>query len=94
MIGQNPNTAVVLYACMILFPRPTQKERGMEAEDAPSITLSALFVTGFVKRGLIADPSSTYLEICSLTCEYGVILKLGPNTPSRSLLCYNMKVIT
>jgi len=94
VIGRNPNTAVILYACMILLPRPAQKERGMEAEDAPSIILSALFVTGFAKRGLIVDPNSIYLEIFNLTCEYGVTLKLGPNTPSIPLLCFNMKVIT
>jgi len=52
VIGRNTNTAVVLYACMILLPRPALKERGMDAEDAPSITLSALFICDWLyKKG-------------------------------------------
>ena len=43
------------------------------------------------KSGLIADPNSTYLETCNLTCEYGNNLKLGPNI---QLLYCIMKVIT
>ena len=41
------------------------------------------FVTSSAKRGLIADPSSTYLETCNLTCEFGTALKLGPNIPLK-----------
>jgi len=35
-------------------------------------------MTGFVKRSLIADPNSTYLESCNLTCEFDATLKFGP----------------
>ena len=41
----------------------------------------ALNVTGSAKRGLIADPNSTYLKSHNLTCEFGTTLKLGPNIP-------------
>ena len=47
----------------------------------PSLTKWGLYVTGSAKRGLIADPNSTYLENCNLTCEFGTALKLGPNIP-------------
>jgi len=39
------------------------------------------FVTGSAKRGLIADPNSTYLETHNLTCEFVTTLKLGRNIP-------------
>ena len=40
-----------------------------------------LFVTGSAKRGLIADPNSTYLKARNLTCEFSTALKLGSNIP-------------
>ena len=42
---------------------------------------------GFAKRGLIADPNSTYLESRNLTCEFGTTLKLGPNIPLTLHYC-------
>ena len=42
-------------------------------------SIGIIYVTGFAKRGLIADPNSTYLETHDLTCEFGTTLKLGPN---------------
>jgi len=43
-----------------------------------------LFVTGFAKRGLIADPN---LESLNLTCEFGTTLKLGSNIPLTLHYC-------
>ena len=37
------------------------------------------YVIGSVKRSLIADPNSTYLETHNLTYEFNTTLKLGPN---------------
>ena len=34
-------------------------------------------MTGSVKRGLIVDSNSIYLESCNLTYEFGTTLKLG-----------------
>jgi len=41
----------------------------------------SIYVTGSAKKGLIADPNDTYLEICNLTWEFGTALKLGPIIP-------------
>jgi len=41
----------------------------------------SIYLTGSAKRGLIADPNGTYLEILNFTCESGTTLKLGPNIP-------------
>ena len=46
-------------------------------------------MTGSAKRGLIADPNSTYLETRNLTCEFGKTLILGSN----AFIWCNMKVI-
>ena len=51
----------------------------MHIHDPPfKFHLKILYVTCSVKRGLIADPNSTYLETRNLTCEYFTTLKLGP----------------
>ena len=46
-----------------------------------------LIVTGSVKRGLIADPSCTYLESHNLTSEFSTILKFGPDVPLTYHYC-------
>ena len=44
--------------------------------------LDSLFVSGSVKRGLIADPNCIYyLETHNLTCKFGTTLKLGHKVP-------------
>jgi len=45
-------------------------------------TSSMLFVTGSAKRGVIADPNSTYLNpMYNLTCEYGNTLQVSSKIP-------------
>ena len=48
---------------------------------------TSTFVTDSPKRGIIADPNSTYLECHNLTCEFATTLKLGPNIPLASHYC-------
>ena len=45
------------------------------------------YVTGSAKRGLMADPNSTYSESCNFTYEFGTALKLGPNVPLTQHIC-------
>ena len=51
--------------------------------------INSLFVTSSAKRGLIADPNSTYLESHNLTCELCTTLKLG----SITFLTYHYCVV-